>query len=296
MELTDLNDLKYFVAVYQTSSFTAAAQRLHVTKVAVAKRLTGMEKQLGSSLFRRSTRGLSATPEADNLYIHALELLQHVKNFETKVSDASPMDGVIRITCPYSISLAFVGELLVEFQKKHPGVKFELISTDSILDLIEHNVDLALRMGNVTTASLVGRKLGENELILCATPAYLKSAPAIQNLSDLKKHPVFYMNYHGDAVFKNVKKTLRDVTNTPPLATNEGVLVKQLGMSGHGVIARSQWSIKEELDSGKLVPVLSKFPITPMGPIWLLSTAGRMQSARVKAVFDMLVEKSKLYF
>ncbi len=293
--MTDLNDLRCFVAVYQTASFTAAAARLKVSKVAVGKRITALEAKQGQRLFRRSTRRLSATPEADQLYGHALQLLQRVDEFEVQLANRSPMRGLVRVTCPHAVALTFAGELLARFQQKHPGLEVQLMSTDSVLDLLEHGVDLAIRVGDVRTHSMVGRKLGVNELILCGAPSYLAGAKPIRALSDLKLHPVFCMTYHLSARFAKGGPQVKDVIGEQKFATNEGVLVARLGVQGHGLAVRSRWSIRRELESGALVPVLPKHPLEPMGDIWLLSSAGRMQSARIRAVFEMLIEESKAY-
>ena len=293
--MTNLNDLQCFVAVYQTGSFTAAAARLKVSKVAISKRIATLEAKQGQRLFRRSTRRLSATPEADQLYGHALQLLQRVSEFEVQIANRSPMRGLVRVTCPHAVALTFAGELLARFQQKHPGLEMQLISTDSVLDLLEHGVDLAIRIGDVRTHSMVGRKLGVNELVLCAAPSYLAKAPPLRVLSDIKAHPVFCMTYHLGARFAKGGPQVKDVMGAQYFSTNEGVLVARLGTQGLGLVVRSRWSIRGELESGALVPVLPKHPLQPVGDIWLLSSAGRLQSARIRAVFEMLVEQSKAY-
>lgn len=293
--MVDLEDLRCFVAVYQAASFTAAAGRLEVSKVAVAKRIALLEAKQGVRLFRRSTRKISATPEADQLYGHALELLQHVEEFEIRQEGGSPMRGLVRVTCPHVVALTFAGELLVRFQQKHPGLEIQLISTDSVLDLLEHHVDLAIRVGDVRVPSMVGKKLGKNSLILCAAPSYLKAAKPIRSLADVKAHPVFCMTYHLNARFSRNGPLVKDVLGKQCFATNEGALVAKLGVLGHGLVVRSRWSIRGELEAGTLVPVLPKHPLEPLGDLWLLSTAGRLQSARIRAVFEMLVAESKAY-
>lgn len=293
--MTDIQDLRCFVAVYQSASFTAAAARLKVSKVAVAKRIAALEAKQGARLFRRSTRRLSPTPEADELYGRALALLQHVHDFEVQLEGRSPMRGSVRVTCSHVVATTFVGELLVQFQRQHPGLEVELVATDSVLDLVEHGVDLAIRVGSVRQGSLVGRKLGDNALVLCAAPSYLAAAPPLKRLADVKHHPVFCMTYHLGARFAKSGRQVKDVIGPQRFTTNEGALVAKLGAAGHGLVVRSRWSIKDELEAGALVPVLPLHPLEPLGSIWLVSTAGRLQSARIRAVFEMLVERSKPY-
>lgn len=295
MNTTDLEDLRCFVAIYQAGSFTSGAKKLNISKVAVAKRLTHFEKKLKYRLFRRSTRALSPTPEADMLYGHALQLLQQVQEFENHVTNVSPMEGTVRVTCSYSMAISFVGELLANFQKQHPGLKIELISTDSVLDLIEHNIDLAFRVGNVTAQSMVGKKLGPNELLLCASPEYLKNSPPLKSPADIKNHTLFCMNYHLNAKFQKSGQMLKDVMGAPCLHTNEGELVKKLGVIGQGLIVRSRWSIRDEIKKGTLVEALPKHPLEKHSDIWLISSVGRMQSARIRAVFEMFIEQMKTY-
>lgn len=293
--MIDLIDLRHFVAVYQTSSFTAAAKRLGVSKVAVAKRIRALEQRQSTLLFRRSTRRVAATPEADLLYGHTIELLQRVEDFEQQAMNRSPMQGLVRVTCPLAVAHAFAGELLARFQERHPSLEMQLIATDSVLDLVEHNIDLAIRVGNVRHHSLVGRKLGPNALLACAAPGYLGHAKPLRTPADLKRHRVLCMTYHLDARFQPKGRLLREVLGDQHFATNEGLLVTQLGVRGHGVIIRSRWSVQGELTSGALVPVLPEYPIEPLGDLWLLASAGRLQSPRIRAVFEMLVEESRAY-
>ena len=293
--MLDLTDLRHFVAVYQAGSFTAAAARLGVSKVAVAKRIGALEQDQGVRLFQRSTRRMVATQEADQMYGHALELLQQVEDLEVRMANRSPMQGLVRVTCPLAVAHAFAGDLLAGFQERHPGLELQLIATDSVLDLVEHNVDLAIRVGDMRTSSLLGRKLGPNALLACAAPSYLARSGPLRTLADLKRHRVLCMTYHLNARFRSKGRRVRDVIGEQRLATNEGLLVTRLGVRGHGVVIRSRWSVRDELASGALVPVLPAHPIEPLGDLWLLASAGRLRSPRIRAVFEMLLEASRSY-
>ncbi|HWZ89495.1 MAG TPA: LysR family transcriptional regulator [Polyangiaceae bacterium] len=293
--MLDLTNLRHFVAVYQAGSFTAAALRLGVSKVAVAKRIGALEQHQGVRLFQRSTRRVVATQEADQMYGYVLELLQQAEDLEQRMANRSPMQGLVRVTCPLAVAHAFAGDLLARFRERHPGLEVHLIATDSVLDLVEHNVDLAIRVGDMVSSSLVGRKLGPNALLACAAPSYLARSKPLRRLADLKQHSVLCMTYHLNARFRGKGLSVRDVIGEQHLATNEGLLVTRLGARGYGVVIRSRWSVREELESGALVPVLPAHPIEPLGDLWLLASAGRLRSPRVRAVFEMLLAESKAY-
>jgi DNA-binding transcriptional LysR family regulator len=97
-----------------------------------------------------------------------------------------------------------------------------------------------------------------------------------------------YLDVHEELRFSKSDKTLRSVTGIQKITTNDAHLVTEIGLLGQALIVRSVWDIREHLTKGRLVPVLTHDPIEPNGDIWLLASAGRMQTKRVRALFDYI--------
>jgi DNA-binding transcriptional LysR family regulator len=295
MDFNDLSSLRYFVAVYQLQSLTAAAKKLGVSKAAVAKRVALLEQKLGLTLFVRSTRKIQATPEARSLYEQSQNLLAHVKEFEEGVLNRSATAGALKITAPPLIVQNFLGPVMARFHEQNPETDIELVSSDNYLDISENSIDLALRMGKIPLNNLVGKKLGENRVVLCASPKYLKKNPEIRNVMDLKKHSLIYIPVHGDVSFEKQDMALKDLSQ-PKLKTNDPTLVTKWGLEGEGVIARSVWSIRSEIQKGQLIPILKSAPLNPAGDVWLVSSPGRLKIPRVRKAFDLIWAESRVFF
>lgn len=290
MKLKDLDTLRTFVLIYETKSLTKTALRLTITKTAVAKRLGLFEEELGYKLFRRSTRTITPTQEGEELYERAKSVLESIEAFEESLGEKASMKGPIRITCANSMAQRFLAEELMKFQEKNPEVLIDLIVTDNILDLVEQNIDLALRINPSKSSNLIGRKLGENRLKVVASPKYLRKEVPIKKLQDLKSHPAFYYTHHGDKKFQTSGHKIKDVMAERTFITNDSLLIMRSILDGRGIGIRSSWDIKEGLQKKELVEILPKEPLEKIGEVWLLASAGRLQSYRVRELFNHLAK------
>jgi DNA-binding transcriptional LysR family regulator len=272
--------------IYRERNMTRASEEMRLSKAALTKRLHLLEQELGYLLFRRSTRKLTPTPEGERLYRSSLKLFESVRDFEAEVKGEETMAGQVRITSTSAMTQRFLSKILIDFHSQQPEIELDVIVTDSFLDLIENDIDLALRVGNIPASNLHGKRLAENRTVLCASPAYLKKNGSPRQATDLKKHPLAYLDVHEDLRFSKSKLALKSVTGIQKVKTNDANLVTELGLTGQAMIVRSVWDIRSHIDKGKLVPVLTHDPIEPNGDIWLLASAGRLQTKRVRALFD----------
>jgi LysR family transcriptional regulator, transcriptional activator for dmlA len=295
MKIRDIDQLRCFNSIFETKSLTKTASRMNISKAAVTKRLASLEEQLGCKLFLRSTRQITPTSEGLDFYQRSKPLLDSISEFELVVSQESSLKGNIRITCPASMAQNFLGKELVHFQKKHAGINIELIVTDSILDLVEQNIDLAIRVNPSKNSQLVGKKLTDLSLKVVATPGYLKKKEPIKKLEDLKKHLVYYSEAHKNISFHSTKMKLKDLAFNRAFVTNDSTLMTKLTLSGLGIGIRSSWDIKDSLKKGHLKEILPQSPLETLGEVWLLSSSGRMQTKRVRLLFDFLLERLPIF-
>ncbi len=296
MILKDINQIRCFLSIYQMKSLTKAAKKMHISKAAMAKKLAQLEVELGYRLFRRSTRQITPTPEGDKLFSEAQRLMDHVQEFEASFTRDEKMHGVIRVTCSTTMAQDFVAKTLSNFQHKYPEVKIELIATDSMLDMIENNIDLAVRVNPVATATSYGRKIGSHRLVLVASPKYLKEHKKIRQLSDLKEHQMFFLTNHGEATFKSNRVKVKNLAPERDFITNDPGVLNGLALNHQGISLRPWWNVKDLVENNKLEVVLKKESFDPVGEVWVLSSVGRMQTQRVRTLFDELVTSLSPYF
>ena len=157
----DLNDTLIFVKVVEHGSFISAARALRLPKTTVSRKVQDLETRLGAQLLHRTTRKLGLT-EAGNVYFeHSQRIARELDEAESAVGQlqGGPR-GWLRITAPYSIGITWIAPLLGEFHARHPEVRVEMVLTNESLDLIDKEIDVALRIGNLPDSNLVARRLG----------------------------------------------------------------------------------------------------------------------------------------
>lgn len=296
MILKDINQIRSFIAIYQTKSLTKAAKKMGMSKAAMAKRLGLLESEMGYSLFRRSTRQIVPTPEADRIFIEAQRLLDHVQEFEATFGKDDAMKGLIRVTCSITMAQDILARVLNDFQLKHPELTIELVATDSMLDMIENNIDLAIRINPGENSSFQGRKIGQHRMVMVASPEYLKKYKKIRQLEDLKGHRVLFINSHGEYQFKSNKMKIKAFTKPRDFLTNDPGVLTKLAVDGMGIAIRPLWNVIELVNNNKLEIILKNEIINPVGDVWLLSSVGKRQTHRVRVLFDELVETLAPFF
>src|SRR5215475_1822548 len=144
----DLNTLQTFVAVVRAGGFAAAARQTRTPRSSVSLRIRNLEKSLGVRLFKRSTRAFSLTAEGAELYQRAAEALASLTDALAGLSRADgSYVGAIRVTLPADFPAGIMAAAISEFRDEHSAVRFEVLLTNDVLDLISENIDVALRIG-----------------------------------------------------------------------------------------------------------------------------------------------------
>lgn len=257
-----LREMEIFAAVAASGSLSAAARRLNLSIAVVSKQLAALERRLGSRLITRTTRKLALTEDGLAFFERCKGILDEIADAEQAVAGADGrLIGTIRITAPVAFGRAWVTPLIADFAAKHPQLSFHLQLTDTVVDLLEENIDLALRMGDLPESSLRARRLVSNQRLICGTPAYLKRHGTPQTLADLAAHdciaicgtgPGQVWRFTGDT-----EETALRITGR--LAANNGEVAYAWTLAGLGLAQKSIWDVAEDLKHGRLVAVLPQY-------------------------------------
>lgn len=169
--LDRITSMQVFVKVVATGNFTAAGRALSLSQTMVTKHITALERQMGVTLFHRSTRKLSLT-EAGRLFLEGCQkILADLDEVErTVTAQRREPQGRLRLNAPVSLAIRYVAPLLPEFNRRHPLVTVELGLNDRAVDLIEEGWDLTLRIKHMAPSSLRTRKLAPIRCVVCASP------------------------------------------------------------------------------------------------------------------------------
>ncbi|MBB5369959.1 MULTISPECIES: LysR family transcriptional regulator [unclassified Janthinobacterium] len=287
-------DLAFFVLLAKLSSMTATARELGVTPPAVTKRLNLMEQKLGVRLVNRTTRRISLTNEGELYLAQATQILHQIREMEESISSgrAEPK-GLLRINATPGFGRTRIAPILSRFAHVHPEVEVELHLTDRPISLVEEAYDLAIRFGELPDTRLTARKLMSNRRFLCASPAYLKKYGEPQTPAELQRHRCI-LHRQNDDVYGTwrIQKGKADelVKVRGAVSSNDGDVVMNWALEGHGIVQRSEWDAAKYLASGRLKEVMKSYCL-PDADLYLYYLSRSNLPAKMRAFIDFIAQE-----
>jgi DNA-binding transcriptional LysR family regulator len=294
MKIETAPDLAFFVLLAKSGSMTATARELGVTPPAVTKRLSLMEQKLGVRLVNRTTRRISLTNEGETYLAQASQILHQIREMEESVASgrAAPK-GLLRVNATPGFGRTHIAPILSRFAHAYPEVEVELHLTDRPIGLVEEAYDLAIRFGELPDTRLTARKLMSNRRFLCASPAYLKKAGEPQKPAELHHHRCI-LHRQNDDVYGTWRiqkgKTVELVKVRGAVSSNDGDVVMNWALDGHGIVQRSEWDAAKYLQSGRLKEVMTDYSL-PDADLYLYYLSRSNLPAKVRAFIDFIVEE-----
>lgn len=278
-----------FITTVDEGSLTRAADRLGLSLAVCSKRLATLEKRLGVRLLNRTTRRQHLTDEGALYYQHCLRIQEDIEFMESSLSGMRDrVQGTLRVTAPASFGRKHISPLIPEFLRQHPGIKLQMIMTDSPVDLVAEGIDVGIRIGALADSSLIALKLAPNRRVLCASPDYLHRAGNPKTPEDLSNHQCLILSPQGTSnsvwQFESASGSRR-VPVSGPVSSNNGEVLRDAVIGGLGIALKSIWDVSDELRSGKLVTLLNAFPLSPWG-IYALYHDRRFVAPKVRAWID----------
>ncbi|WP_083446746.1 MULTISPECIES: LysR family transcriptional regulator [Xenorhabdus] len=297
MVLRNLEDLSVFIRIIDTGSFTAAARTLGLSPTTVSKQIARLEKSLGIVLFVRSTRSLRITPEGKSIAEKVRTALTLVEEATEIAKDGNKsLTGLIRLTAPVPLGITYVTDAIAEFRKKYPSVGFILHLTDKVVDLYKAEMDLAIRVANLTDSRLIARRLTENKRILVASPNYLKLHGEPQYPEELVNHNCLLFSASGNksAIWSlHNEQNTKAISLSSDLIANNGDVLRTWCAAGLGIALRETWDVSSLIRSNKLIQILPEWQ-EETSPINIVRAGKRPIPQRIKSFIDFLTEEWKI--
>jgi len=288
--------LRIFVRVVEAGNFSEAGRQLGMAPSSISRQINELEDSLGSRLFQRTTRKLSVTEAGELYYERATNIVTEIDEAKLALSqlDGTPT-GILRLNVPGSLSRRYIVPIVVAFQEKFPGVEVVLLASDQVMDMIEHRIDLTIRLGVLKDSSLIARKIGSGRRVLCASTAYLDNTDPPKSPADLALHNCLtFRENPGSNIwkFKNSNGVLSEVSVTGNLYANDGESLVAAAAMGHGIILVPEWLVNCELREGTLQEILTNYTTTPKEtPMYALYPRQRHLPPKVRAFIDFMVEQ-----
>lgn len=288
-----LGDLQVFCLAARKASFAAAATELGMSPAYVSKRIAILERTLGVTLFHRAARRVNVSDDGERVYAAAQQILQGVDHLgETVAVGRLEPRGRLRVTTSFRLGRRHVGPALSLLAQRYPALQITLDVVDRRVDLIEEDVDLDVRIGDVDEPHLVAHRIAASPRVLCAAPAYLARRGNPATPAELSRHDCLVLRDRNQA-FGLWRLTgpqgVEKVKVTGRLASNNSEIVRGWARDGHGILLAADWDVHAELQEGRLVPVLPDY--LQAADIWAASTARLSHSAKVRVCVRFLQEQ-----
>lgn len=285
--------LEIFATVVGEGSFSAAGRRLDLTPSAVSRVIDRLEERLGVRLLLRSTRALTLTAEGHAYLCGARRILSDLDDVEREVADQGAPRGRLRISAALSHGRLCVVPLLGAFAERYPQILVDISLTDALVDVAAGQADVAVRFGPLADSPLTARKLGETRRVIVAAPDYLarRGTPLVPE--DLEHHNCLNFNFRRAEPIWPFRKDGRDyaLSVAGNIEANNGETLGQLAAAGVGITRVGAFSVADEVESGRLVPILEEFNPGDVEVIHALFVGGINMPARVRVFVDFLVER-----
>ncbi|CVI63473.1 LysR family transcriptional regulator (plasmid) [Agrobacterium leguminum] len=292
-----LNGIIAFVESATLLSFTAAADKLGITKSAVGKSVAKLEERLGTKLVHRTTRKLTLTTDGEAYLASCRHALEEIGAAESAlVARNQKLAGRLRIDAPAAWGRQILLPILARIVKQHPGLSLSLSLTDRIIDPVEEGVDLTIRFGGTSsTSGLIMRKLAEQNVLIVASPDYLKARGIPSSVADLQHHDCIVGFRRDIPNTWRVKAVDGSITYINPPATHEigdGAAIVEAALAGLGLAQMPSSLLARHLREGRLVPVLQEVAgaTVEISAIW---PATKHLLPRVRHVVDLLAAEGR---
>jgi DNA-binding transcriptional LysR family regulator len=286
-----LDNLALFLRIVQHGSMAAAGREMGLSAATVSERLAALEAHYGTRLLIRTTRALSLTEEGRILAEGAPNLLAEAEELQSRLqTGVARMAGPIRLSAPSDLGRNRIAPLLDAFVAQHPKVTIDLHLSDGYIDLAAQGIDIAIRYGDLADSSLMIRPLAHSARIVCAAPSYLARFGTPATPDDLLSHNCLMMRFRGEVDrvwhFAEGGKT-RSLNLSGDRIANDGALVRDWCVMGHGIARKAEWDIAYDIRAGRLVPLLRNFEVPPLR-LQALYPKGRAQVRRIKLLLETL--------
>jgi DNA-binding transcriptional LysR family regulator len=283
-----------FTKVVGAGSFSSAAREMQVSQALVTKQIQELESWLGARLLNRTTRRLSLTEIGTGFYERAARILEAVEEARNAAGalQTAPR-GRLRINAPVSFGLLHLAPVITDFLQRFPDVSVEMLVNDRLVDLLEGEFDVGVRIGRLRDSSLIARKIAPVRLVVCAAPNYLAQHGAPRTPDDLANHNCLeytYFETRGEwRLLDPAGKEVVVPVSGRYLANNADVL-RTTAIAGGGIILIPTFIVGDDLRAGRLVRLMPDYPPPEQG-LHALYPPGRHLSAKVRSFVDFLVAR-----
>ena len=292
-ELGNLRRLAYFAAVVETGSFTAAANRLGITKAVVSQQVARLELEFRTALLTRTTRKVQPTEAGQTFYLRCARILSEAEDAFGELAEvvAAPV-GMLKLTAPFDYGISVVVPAIASFLTRFPGCKVDAVFSDRTLDLMSDSIELSIRVGWLKDSNLQARQIGTFRQVLVAPPAMRSRIAKLTNPEELAALPFVAntalkepLHWH----FTRADNARSTAIAQAAVFLDTTLAVREAVREGAGLSVLPDYAIGDDLSTGRLIEVLPSWQL-PTGGIHAVFPAARFRPVKVRAFVEVLAE------
>lgn len=276
-----LRQIAIFAKTAEYGSFRSAAKALQLSPSVVSHHISQLENTLGVALLYRSTRRLSLTHDGEVLLLSASKMLEAYEEGMDAISHATAhQTGVLKVTIPAVLAHSMLIDFIARFSIEHPNVHLSLDFTDSVRDMVEEGIDVAIRMGRMAKSTLVAKKFFEVQRYVVASPGYLEALPVPASPEDIESwNWLALAAVHRQHRFSRHGSSPVTIKPRPQIVVNDAFALSRLAIAGAGLATLPSVLAIKDIQQGRLQKVL---------PDW------QVESIAIHAVWQPNATKSSL--
>ncbi|MBW3696165.1 LysR family transcriptional regulator [Vibrio sp. T187] len=297
MSEPSIYELEIFVAVAETKSFSSAANLKDITQPVVSRTIRKLEERFHASLFKRTTRKVHLTVEGEWLLERAYSILKEHETIMPHFQHLNhTVEGAITVDAATPFSLYAIVPLLRKLRTIYPELKVNLINSEGQTELLNTNVDIAIRIGDLQDSTMRARKLGVTHRGLYASPKYIAQNGLPTHYSHFTDHQLlgFHQFEHLNRWPLKTDENEMFIVNDASVTSNSGESLKQMALNHLGIACLSRFTVKQDIGAGRLVPIMESEWQNEGIPIYAVFYTGQHLNLRTKAFLDFLVENITL--
>lgn len=290
-----LEAMSVIVAVNETGSFSAASRRLRTPVATVSRKVAELETRLNAQLFQRSSRQMALT-DAGRSYIEACKrIIEQVDDAEREVSGEYRIPkGDLAVTAPWGLGHMHLVPITVEFLNAYPDIALRLVLTDRVVNTVEENIDVSIRIGTLPDSSMIATRIGSVRMVLCASPGYLASRGHPKDPGELCNDDCITVDSVAPQRSWKFVKDNREFAAPirSRLTVNDSEAAIDAAIAGAGIARVMSYKMETARRAGTLVTMLEEFELEPL-PMHIVYAERRPVPLKLRAFLNWLTPRLK---
>lgn len=287
--------MSIIVAVSETGSFSAASRALKTPLATISRRVSELETHLKAELFQRSSRQMTLT-DAGRSYIESCKrIIEQVDEAEREVSgEYRTPKGDLAVTAPWGLGHMHLLPIAVEFLNAYPEIALRMMLTDRIVNTVEENIDVAVRIGKLPDSSMIAARIASIRVVVCASPDYLSARGTPNALSDLRSHDCITVDNNAiPPSWRFVQnKRVVDAPIKSHLCVNTSEAAILAAAAGAGLARVMSYKMEAARQAGTLVVVLDTFEEEPL-PVHIVYARRKQMPLKLRTFLNWVTPRLK---